>query len=113
MLVAILILLTCLLQFGYFFVLYPLTRRITNLVKSYVLGVEVWSAFSILGVTLFQAIIWNNTAPYFNSTADKVFENHLVYTNENVMKNLTDSTNYDLGNITETYQALINKVLFH
>jgi len=98
------------LQFIYFAVLYPKSKRITNLLKAYILGVETWSSFITVGSCMLQAIFWNNTGVVWNTDPLSVFNSHLEYVENSVMNNITEALDYDLGNFTENYRSLFTKV---
>jgi len=106
----LLLIISLILQFVYFAILYPRSRRITNLLKTYILGVETWSSLVTIACSMMQTIIWNNTSPFWGTDPLSVFQTHMDYTEANVMNNITEALNYDLGNSTESYRNLMTVV---
>jgi len=101
------------LQFIYFGILYPRSKRITNLIKAYILGIETWNSFVTVGNAMMRTIIWNNTANIWGRDSLSVFHSHLEYTQNNLMNNITEALGYDLGNLTDTYRDIITQVSFN
>lgn len=104
------LMLSLFLQFIYFTVLYPKSTRIANLMQVYILGIEIWNSFVLLGQSMMSTIIWNNTALVWDTNSLNVFNSHLSYIESEVMLNLTHTFDYDLGNFTDEYRNMIIKV---
>lgn len=89
----------------------PKSKRVTNLVKVYILGVEAWNALYVLHNSFFQVLLWNNTLPMWGlEDSLSAYEIQNDYYKNKIIKNYTESTSYDLGNYTEYYVKTLTTV---
>lgn len=99
-------------QFVYYVILSPKGNKITNIVKVYILAVELWSAYASIHTFAFETILWNNTLPIWNTdslSAYKIMKKHIKM---NIIPNFTEALEYDMGNYTDIYINQISKVNF-
>lgn len=100
----------CLLHVLYFCIYYPKTVRIENYIKGYVLGIETWNSITLAYTSLYSAIAWNNTSPFWGMSAIDSFRIHTDYIRENVIMNMTILVEQDLGDLSDNYTSLLLKV---
>lgn len=104
------ILLIISMQFTYFLILSPKGHKISNLVKVYILAVELWSSYATIHTVAFETILWNNTLPIWNTDslgAYNILHDHIK---TNIIPNFTEALDYDMGNYSEIYINQISKV---
>jgi len=109
-----LLLLGCVVQFGYFLMLYPRARRITSLTKTYSLAISTWSSYYFAFTLFTETVFWNNTVP--TGTGRTTLEDYraaVEYIRSNVWENITESLSYDLGAYTENYSTILTTVSHH
>lgn len=89
----------------------PTALLVTNLLKTYILGGDLWTAIAFAHTYFLQTIIYNNTVPCWEEKfslecykeSDSYFENSLL-------DRLTECASYDLGNLTKNYSETLTEV---
>lgn len=104
------ILLMTLIQGLYYWLVSPKADKVMNLLKVYILHIELWSSLATLHTAAFETILWNNTVPMWNTESLRVYEMSKDHLEQKVMANLTEALDYDLGNYTHKFRELMTKV---
>lgn len=99
-------------QLFYYWVLIPKGERLKNLVKVSILNTEIWSSFVLLHTFAFETILWNNTMPVWNTDSLTAFRMVMQHVKYNVLENITEALDYDLGNYTDIYVNQMSKVIY-
>lgn len=104
------ILLTVLIQAIYYWMVSPKADKVMNLLKIYILHIELWSSLATVHTAAFETILWNNTVPMWNMESLKVYELSKEHLQHKVIDNLTEALEYDLGNYTGEFRNLMLRV---
>jgi len=94
----------------YFWNIYPNISRVSNMVLTYINECETWSAFFILGTSMWETILWNNTVQMWDRSSLELFEDHAIYIKSSILPNITHYTSLDLGNYTDLYKITVDQV---
>jgi len=97
-------------QYFYYYILAPKGDKITNLMKVYILAVELWSSFATIHSVFFQTILWNNTVPVWDHDSLTAFNFYKDHIQKNILVNFTEALEYNLGNYTELFETKMTKV---
>lgn len=97
-------------QAAYYMILSPKALKITNLVKVYIIEVEIWSAFITIHTFAMQVLLWNNTVPTWNTDSLTAYEMQRSHIRGNLIPNFTEALDYNMGNYTEVFRNQISKV---
>lgn len=71
-----------------------------NTIEALTLGIEAWNSFYSMAAITYTTVSWNNTYPVWDRDSLAMFEYYSNYVKNNVIQNLTDSLDKDLGNVT-------------
>ena len=104
------IVILCSLQVAYFYQLYPRSKRSSNFVKAYIIGVESWDAYAITFSSFFSTVLFNDTSEYWGISSLEKVESHISHIRKNVLANITEALDYDLGNFSQSYRDIMSKV---
>lgn len=90
-------------------------KLITNLTKVNILSIELWNAYFILQTAVTETILYNNTVKMWNNVdSESFYYEYREIIKNSIIKNLTESLEYDLGNMTQKYQndlTIVKKIL--
>lgn len=96
----------------YYIILSPKGQQISNLVKVYINDVELWSSLATIHVFAFETILWNNTVPIWNTDSLSAYQIMREHIRNDIIPNITEALDYDMGNYSLTYINQISKVIF-
>lgn len=114
--ILVIFLITCLSQISFTLIqlyLKPKANQVTNLLKVYILGADLWNSLAMSNIFFFETIISNNTIPCWRGK--KVFDCYQATrdrTSELLKYNLIESANYDLKNFSIEYSNVLTKVIY-
>lgn len=81
-----------------------------NFVKVQILVVESWSCYVNAQNALIKTLIWNDTSNIWHRPSSLAFEAFEEYISDSLIANFTASVEYDLGNYTSQYKAIMTTI---
>lgn len=92
----------------------PRAQLVSNLLKVYILGSDVWSSYFSMHSYFLEAVLFNNTIPCWgNMKSLDCFHNMKSYILGDMMDNITLATTYELNNFTSNFSdSLLSVKLF-
>lgn len=89
----------------------PKAKVISNLLKVYILGSDLWTTYVSAHLFIVQTVAYNNTVPCWGDrTTLDCYHHFREYILGEMMENVTKSAGYDLKNLTEHYSNSLLKV---
>ena len=99
-------------QYVFYSLLYPRARKITNLLKVYIVSVEIWNSYATLNTIFINTLLWNSTVQFWGTDGLSTYQVMKSHIETNVLPNITESLDYDLGNYTDEWRKIVNQVSF-
>lgn len=91
----------------------PKAELITNLLKIYTLGSDISNTMAMTHTFFLQAVIFNNTVPCWDGkTSLECYVESRDHMNQLLVKDVSESAEFDLGNFTEKFSEILTKVNF-
>lgn len=109
----VILVITTITQFGTYTMLYPQSKRISNLMKVFVVTVDCWSTYDSAWTMVYDTFLLNNSIEIWRGK--KTLDGYYYFkerTESSVIPRLTAALEYDLGNMTLGFQEALTKVPF-
>lgn len=100
-------------QFSVYLMLAPDSKRVTNLMRVYISGVELWNCYDSAFTMFYDTVLFNNSVGIWDGK--KTLDGYNYFKEkiqERVLVNYTELLEVDLGNMTEGFRNTLTKVSF-
>lgn len=98
-------------QFVVYLMISPSATRITNMMKVYSIGVELWNCYDSAFVMFYDTILLNNSVRIWDDK--RTLDGYYYFKDKietRVIPNYTLALDYDIGNMTDNFTYALTKV---